>query len=55
MVGAAAGWAAKELPSAEDVAAHWGEICDVSGVSEPHSLYDEVLDVRTTLRRDGLA
>jgi NAD(P)-dependent dehydrogenase (short-subunit alcohol dehydrogenase family) len=54
MVGAAAGWAAADLPSAEDVATHWAEICDVAGFTEPHSVYDEVIDVRTTLRQRGL-
>lgn len=52
---AAEGWAAPFLPTAEDVAAHWAEICESSGLHEPLSVYDEALVARETLRRNGLA
>lgn len=55
LIGAAEGWAAARLPSPEDVAAHWNEICDPTDFHEPHSVYDEALDARETLRRRGVA
>ena len=51
-VGAAEGWKTRDLPSAEDLAAHWGEICDVSRFDEPKSVYEEVLMVEKAFNRD---
>jgi NAD(P)-dependent dehydrogenase (short-subunit alcohol dehydrogenase family) len=54
LIGVAEGWVAPGLPSPEDVAAHWDLICDPKGFHEPHSVYDEAVDVRETLRRNGV-
>ena len=50
-IGAAPGWVSPALPSVEDVATHWDEICDPAGFTEPHSVYDEALAVRERLAR----
>jgi NAD(P)-dependent dehydrogenase (short-subunit alcohol dehydrogenase family) len=55
VIGAAEGWAAPVLPSAEDVATHWAEICDPAALHEPLSVYDEAVAVREALRRNNLA
>lgn len=49
VIGAAQGWTAPSLPSAEDVAAHWPQIFDAGVLVEPLSVYDEALVVRQTL------
>jgi len=54
-VGAAEGWTAGARPSAEDIAAHWPQIVDLAGYTEPLSVYDEAVQVRASLRRSGLA
>jgi NAD(P)-dependent dehydrogenase (short-subunit alcohol dehydrogenase family) len=51
IIGTAPGWLAPDLPLAEDIAAHWDEVCDPAGFAEPHSVYDEALAVRERLVR----
>ena len=48
-VGVGQGWLASGRPSAEDIAAHWAEIGTMTGMIEPHSVYDEALAVRQAL------
>ncbi|MDG2004818.1 MAG: SDR family NAD(P)-dependent oxidoreductase, partial [Novosphingobium sp.] len=52
-IGAGEGWTASECPSLEDVAAHWPEIQDMAQMQEPHSVYDEALEVRRFLTREA--
>lgn len=48
-IAAAPGWLATSLPSAEDIAAHWPQVCDAGSLIEPLSVYDEALAVRRAL------
>lgn len=48
-IGATEGWAAADLPSAEDISAHWNVICDTTVFHEPHSVYDEAEIARKTI------
>lgn len=45
-ISAAPGWIAPAMPSADDIAEHWPQICDAGNLFEPSSVYDEALDVR---------
>ncbi len=48
-ISAAEGWAAPVMPSVEDIAANWAQICDAGALNEPMSVYDEALAVREAL------
>jgi len=48
-IGVGSGWIAAERPTAETIAAHWPAICATTGMTEPHSVYDEALAVRLAL------
>ncbi|HEX7857844.1 MAG TPA: SDR family NAD(P)-dependent oxidoreductase [Sphingobium sp.] len=50
-ISTAQGWAAPALPSVEDIAAHWTQICDAGVLAEPMSVYDEALAVRQALAK----
>ncbi len=49
MIGTGTGWVAPSRPEAEDIARHWQSICEPTGLSEPHSVYDEALGAREAL------
>jgi NAD(P)-dependent dehydrogenase (short-subunit alcohol dehydrogenase family) len=49
VVGVSEGWVAGQRPEAEDVAANWQAISEPSGLTEPHSVYDEALAARQAL------
>ena len=53
-VGAAQGWAAASLPNAEDIGAHFAQICDTTDFEEPQSVYDEAVAARELLNRFGI-
>jgi NAD(P)-dependent dehydrogenase (short-subunit alcohol dehydrogenase family) len=48
-ISTAEGWLAPTLPSAEDIASHWSQICDAGAIIEPMSVYDEARAVREAL------
>lgn len=50
-ISTAAGWAAPAMPSIEDIASHWPQICDAGTLTEPMSVYDEALTVREILEK----
>lgn len=50
-ISTAPGWAAPALPTVEDVAAHWPQICEAGQLTEPMSVYDEALTVREQLAK----
>ncbi len=50
-ISAAEGWLAPVLPSAEDIADNWPQICNVGKLFEPMSVYDEALAVRQALAK----
>jgi NAD(P)-dependent dehydrogenase (short-subunit alcohol dehydrogenase family) len=53
-IGVAEGWAAPNLPSAEDISAHWSDICAAIRFSEPQSVYGEAQLARDAVARLSL-
>ena len=46
LVGMTPGWLTTTAPAIEDMADHWGGICEPTGFTEPQSVYDEALTTR---------
>lgn len=56
-IAAAPGWvssAGPQEPTIEDIAAHFAQISDLAGFTEPQSVYEEITEATRTGRRQGI-
>jgi len=56
-IAACDGWVAPQAdapPTLEEIAAHWGEICDPTITHEPHTVYEEFTAASAAARRQGV-